>query len=195
MVIGYHLVFTAYGWWLPNDPRGSSSHEIRNDIIVKLGDLHHGRKRIQPNSAEIRAFYERARNVLKHELRTFDERERALIACSFARTIRLRGYTCYACAIMPDHMHILIRKHCDKAEQMIAHLQQDSRAELIAAGTYPPNHPVWGGPGWKVFLETADDIERTIRYIERNPLTYNMPTQQHDFVDVYDGWDLRTAAR
>ena len=27
-VAGFHLIWTAYGWWLPNDPRGSSSHEI-----------------------------------------------------------------------------------------------------------------------------------------------------------------------
>src|SRR5205085_8872776 len=25
MVLGYHVVFTAYGFWLPNDPRGSWS--------------------------------------------------------------------------------------------------------------------------------------------------------------------------
>jgi hypothetical protein len=24
MVVAYHLIWTAYGWWLPNDPRGSS---------------------------------------------------------------------------------------------------------------------------------------------------------------------------
>jgi hypothetical protein len=25
MIAGYHLIWTAYGWWLPNDPRGSTS--------------------------------------------------------------------------------------------------------------------------------------------------------------------------
>ncbi len=137
MVIGYHLIFTAYGWWLPNDPRGSCSHLIRNDIIADLGELHHGRKRIQPNSAEIRAFYEQARSKLKHELRTINQDERALIACGFARTIRVRRYTCYACAVMPDHVHLLIRKHRDKAEQMIEYLQEDSRVELIEHGMLP----------------------------------------------------------
>ena len=23
IVIAHHLIWTAYGWWLPNDPRGS----------------------------------------------------------------------------------------------------------------------------------------------------------------------------
>ena len=40
MVIGYHLIWTAYGWWLPNDPRGSMSRLIRSDIIAELGELH-----------------------------------------------------------------------------------------------------------------------------------------------------------
>ena len=195
MVIGYHLIFTAYGWWLPNDPRGSTSQLIRHDVIAQLGELHHGRKRIQPSSAEIRAFYERAKDSLKHELRTFDEHHRALIACGFARAIRLQRYTCYACAVMPDHVHVLIRKHRDKAEEMIEHLQENSRAELLTCSDYPKGHPVWGGPGWKVYLETADDMERTVRYIERNPLPYGLPLQQHSFVTAYDGWDLSGAAR
>ena len=42
MVVGYHLIWTAYGWWLPNDPRGSTSHEIRVEKIEELGELHHG---------------------------------------------------------------------------------------------------------------------------------------------------------
>jgi len=199
MVIAYHLIFTAYGWWLPNDPRGSRSREIRSDIIAELGELHHGRKRIQPPGPEIRAFYEQARRLLKHELRTFDESTRAIIACGFAQVIRDRQYTCYACAIMPDHVHILIRKHRDKAEHMIANLQETSRAHLIEQNVYPSDHPVWGGSvpaaGWKVFLNTADDIERTIRHIERNLIPYGLPAQSHDFVTVYDGWDLSRAAR
>jgi len=29
MVLGYHFIFSAYGFWLPNDPRGSWSDTIR----------------------------------------------------------------------------------------------------------------------------------------------------------------------
>ena len=29
MVLAYHLIFTAYGFWLPNDPRGSWSDFVR----------------------------------------------------------------------------------------------------------------------------------------------------------------------
>ena len=188
MVIAYHLVWTAYGWWLPNDPRGSMSHEIRNDVISELGELHHGRKTIQPPSAEIRAFYEDAAKRLRHELLTFDAAQRAVLGECFAQTIKTHRYTCYACAIMPDHVHILIRKHRDKAEQMIEHLQDQSRLRFRADGLRPPDHPVWGGSGWKVFLDQLADIERTIRYIEMNPIKVRAPAQRWSFVTEYDRW-------
>src|SRR5205823_511271 len=158
MVARFHLVWTAYGWWLPNDPRGSSSHEIRVERIAELGQLHHGRKKVQPSRAELLAFLDEARLVLKHELLEFNDGDVAVIADAFAEVIRDNTYTCYACAIMPDHVHALIRRHRDKGEQMIAKLQQKSREKLIEAGRRPPDHPVWGGPGWRVFLETREDI-------------------------------------
>jgi REP element-mobilizing transposase RayT len=188
VVAAYHLIWTAYGWWLPNDPRGSSSHEIRSDIIGTLGELHHGRKKVQPASADIRRFYENARQVLKHQLCTFTEADIAAIANSFANTIGEHRYTCYACAIMTDHIHMLIRKHRHQAEEMIQNLQEVSRLDLIKAGNFPGEHSVWGGPGWKVFLDSQNDIKRTVNYIEDNPRKANRPVQSWSFVKVNDGW-------
>ena len=94
MVPAHHLVWTAYGWWLPNDPRGSMSNSIASDVIAQLGE------------------------------RNFD-------------------------------------------------------------------HPVWGGCGWKVFLDSEADIRRTIRYVEENPTKARMPAQKWDFVTAYDGWPFR----
>lgn len=188
MIAGFHLVWTAYGWWLPNDPRGSSSHDIRVERIAELGDLHHGRKAVQPPGAEIREFYDRARDVLRHELLRFAPADVAVLAAAFRETIQRERYTCYACAIMGDHVHGLIRKHKHHAETMIENLQAASRAALIDAGCRPPEHPVWGGPGWKVFLSTRDDMWRIVRYIEQNPIKAGRPAQTWDFVTPYDGW-------
>ena len=89
---------------------------------------------------------------------------------------------------MPDHVHMLIRRHRDHGEQMIEKLQVASRDALIQAGYRKPDHPVWDGPGWKVFLETRDDIERIIRYIRANPTKARLPEQNWRFVRAYDGW-------
>jgi REP element-mobilizing transposase RayT len=34
-----------------------------------------------------------------------------LIGSAFAGVMRDTPFTCYACAIMPDHVHLVIRKH------------------------------------------------------------------------------------
>jgi hypothetical protein len=141
LVIAYHLVWTAYGWWLPNDPRGSGSRTIQSDLLRGLGKVHHGRKRVQPTGREVRQFYEHAAELLKHPLLTFDEVERAVIAEAFSIVIERDRYTCYACAVMPDHVHILIRKHKHVADEMAENLMQASRGKLVEAGHRAPTHP------------------------------------------------------
>src|SRR5205807_3404629 len=124
LVIAHHLIWTAYGWWLPNDPRGSGSQTIRSDILAELGELHFGRKAVQPAGKVVRGFYEKAAELLKHPLLTFDDSCRLLIADAFAEVITNDRYTCYACAIMPDHVHAVLRKHKDTAEAMVDHLKE-----------------------------------------------------------------------
>jgi hypothetical protein len=165
MVIGHHLIWTAYGWWLPNDPRGSMSKNIRNEAIVDLGDLHYGRKRFQPASRQVKQFYAEAAESLRFNLLKFSAEEIDAIGKSFANTIQRRTYTCFACAIMPEHIHLLIRIHRDTAEAMIEAFQDDSRAALLElkSPSRGIDHPVWGGPGWKVFLDTPQDMRRIVR--------------------------------
>lgn len=191
IVIAHHLIWTAYGWWLPNDPRGSGSTSISNDLIAELGQVHFGRKRVQPSGQVVRAFYEKAAKVLQHPLLTFDEAARRVIGEAFGEVIANERYTCYACAIMPDHVHILIRKHKHQAEQMIEGLKELSRKRLAEKGFREGDHPTWvGGLVWKVFLKHPDEVRRTIGYIERNPLPLKLPIQSWAFVKPYDGWPL-----
>lgn len=156
--------------------------------IDGLGDLHRGRNAIQPLPAELRKFYDQAQAVLKHELLIFSDADRALLAESFAEVIRNRNDTCYACAILPDHVHLLIRKHKDSAETMLKTLQEASRARFRFRDSRPATHPVWGGPGWKVFVSTVEQLWNTIRYIDNNPIKIRLPEQSWDFVTRHDGW-------
>ena len=190
MVFGYHLIWTAYGTWLPNDPRGSMSRTIRSDVIAELGALHYGRKRVQPAGWVIREFYSRAASVLQFDLLEFGPEETRTIGESLGGTIRRKGYTSYACAVLPDHEHVLIRKHRDQAPAMVAAMQADSKAGVLEMARRDPDHPVWGGPGWAVFLDHPDDFRRTVRYIEANPVKMRMAAQRWAFVTPYDGWPL-----
>jgi REP element-mobilizing transposase RayT len=156
--------------------------------------LHFGRKKIQPASWEIKRFYKRAEKVLKHSLLTFDADARSCIADAFGKCIQQYGYTCYAFSIMQDHAHALIRKHRHKAEDMIEKFQHKSAELLKGRGLRRTDHPVWSTGGWKVFLDTPDDIRRTIPYIEQNPVKHRLGARHWPFVMRYNGWPLRNLA-
>ena len=189
MVAGYHLIWTAYGFWLPNDPRGSTSLEVRVEALKPLGDLHYGRKARQPVSCELREFFDQAQDVLTHPVMTFTDDDILFLGHVFGREIAAKGSTCYACAVMPDHVHLLIRRHKDRAEQMIEHFQESSRSALIEEGKRRPTHPVWTkGPGWKGFINSRRDFEIEIEYIRQNPIKIGKPEQKWEFVTIYDGW-------
>jgi REP element-mobilizing transposase RayT len=188
MIIAHHLICTAYGWWLANDPRGSTSLEIRVESLAALGPLHYGRKAVQPPSRLIRGFYDEAGDLLKHELRTFDDPAIGILAEAVGKWLLDNTYTCYACALMPDHVHLLIRRHRDTAEIMLEKFQAATRNALIEAGHRAVTHPVWGGKGWKVFQNSVEQVWRTIEYIEQNPVKARRPRQYWPFVKKYDGW-------
>ena len=119
---------------------------------------------------------------------TFQEAEIGAIAQVFQDVIQSQVYTCYACAIMPDHIHILIRKHRDRAEEMIKLLQLPSCEAVRALEIRDRFHPVWGGCGWKVFLDSVEDMTRTIEYVRDNPIKARLPAQSWEFVSPYDNW-------
>src|SRR5262249_41054035 len=139
---------------------------------------------------EFLKFLGAAQARLEHEPITFNPEDVQAVGQGLRAAIAQQNYTCYACVIMPDHIHILIRKHKHHAEEMIFHLQRESHLSPRDHGLINLEHPVWGGHGWKVCLDEPEDIRRTIRYIEKNPLPLKMPVQKWDFVTEYDGWPL-----
>jgi len=56
MVIAYHAIFTTYGAWLANDPRGSYSKEIYQAELAALGEIRYGRQNPQPSRETVRRF-------------------------------------------------------------------------------------------------------------------------------------------
>jgi len=196
-IIAHHLIWTAYGWWLPNDPRGSMSHTIACDIIAELGELHYGRKLIQPTSREVKAFYAKARDLLRFPLLEFTDAEIADLGNAMGDCMAATGYTCYACALMLDHVHVLVRRHKHRHDEIASQLQTATRiamqtlhADRWRGPDEDQAHPIWGGPGWTVFLDSPHDIRRTIRYIENNPAKLRRPPRRWPFVMEYDNWPL-----
>ena len=188
MVIAHHIILTGYGHWLPNDPRGSMSRRIRNEAIRSLGDGHYGRRRKQPRSAELRAFYQGAKERLAHPVIWFEAPERNGIGEAFGEVIAEENLTCYVCAVLRNHAHLVIRKHRLKAEEMIARLRQASRRELSSRQLIPTDHPLWSSDPYVAYKDSTEAVRAAIAYVHDNFAKHGIAPQKWTFVAHYNDW-------
>jgi hypothetical protein len=75
-MIASHITFGGYEFWLPNDPRGSGSQEVRKRELRPFGQATFIAERRQsrarlPNSLQ---WQRAAKSVLTHPPAKFDER-------------------------------------------------------------------------------------------------------------------------
>ena len=182
VILASHLVFTGYGHWLSNDPRGSGSTEIRKDELRQLGDIHFGRKSLRPTKQEIREFYQRANELLDHKPLWFRRAHRDAIANAVAQECRRRGYTCWAFAACSNHAHGVFRTHRDRAEAIWMNLANAIRNRLREMKLSPTEHPIWSHRPYKVFLYSYDDVHGRINYVDENPLKEGLAKQNWQFV-------------
>jgi hypothetical protein len=187
-VIAHHLIFTGYGHWLGNDPRGSGSSALRVEKFEALGPIHFGRKIVQPSKEELRAFYRDAEQLLDHETIWFDAPMRAVIADAFGKVIKDSGYTAYAGAVLQNHAHDLNRVHRDKADEMWEKLAVASRDALRAERLVPKDHPVWSNRPYVVFKTTVRSVENCVGYINDNFQKHGLPLEIYPWITPYDGW-------
>ena len=164
------------------------SRGFRDPALREAGEIHHGRKRVQPSREELRDYRRKIDPLLRHPLIWFDGAKRQALADAFAQVLASRRYTCYACAIMSNHAHLLIRRHRDRAEEMIEVLWKTSAAVLRALPDVPDDHPIWALDPYKRYKNTPDEVRQCIQYIRDNPLQVAEPPQHWPFVTAYDGW-------
>ncbi len=196
MVIAYHIIFSAYGFWLPNDPRGSWSDFVRSFELLK-----HGRatkttdRKSLAHDEHDREARQRAKEDLHYEPVIFTGIQAREIARGFARAVRESNYLIHACSIMPDHVHAVIARHSNSAERIMAHLKTRATQQLLTSGHHPFQHLIpasdkriscWTSRGWKVFLDQEDDVRLAIEYVENNPVKDGLRKQTWNFVHPID---------
>ncbi len=195
IIIAHHLVLHGYGHWLPNDPRGSGSDELRQEKLADLGPIHTGRKRVQPPRSELQRFYRAAEPLLDFPCLWFDDAQRQALGGAFAQVVAQHRYTVWGCAILRNHAHLCIRKHRDDALTMWRHCAEASRIALLKTADVQAGHPVWSVRPYKVFLYTPADVRRVVEYIGGNPVKERLAPQSWSFLKVYDGWPYPRTGR
>jgi REP element-mobilizing transposase RayT len=193
-VIAVHLIFTLYGHWAVNDPRGSGSSDFIDLKFAPLGPIDFGRKpaREQPTRKELKEFHEQHEELLNFPILWIDDAKAQAIAEAIRDVLREHGYTCYACAICGNHIHLVIRTHKHDSVTIWNHIAERirQRLRLRFPQEISAHHPVISARPYKVFLYTPDEVWDRIVYVEENPLKENLPAQRWDFVAPYDNFPL-----
>jgi REP element-mobilizing transposase RayT len=194
LIVGYHVIFSAYGFWLPNDPRGSWSDFVGSWELFRYGPA---TKTTETRSLARRAHDRDARLAAKRALKyppvSFDGVQARAVARGFGEYVARGAVPVWACAVLPDHVHLVVGRPGMAVEQLVIQLKGHATRALEREGLHPlARHAAAAAPGcrppkcwargeWKVYLE-PDDVPRAIRYVENNPPKEGKPRQRWSFV-------------
>ena len=110
MVLASHIIFTCYGFWLFNDPRGSWSDFVRSWELYWYGGPtkthERGSLARRPHDRDLR---KAQKSALQHDPVELTGLQAWHIAKGFAKAVAECKNVIYACAIMPAHVHLVER--------------------------------------------------------------------------------------
>jgi len=131
------------------------------------------------------------KEALKYPAVVFNGEQALSAAQGFKRMAEKSGYGVFACAILPEHVHLVLRRHTYKVEQMVRLLKAEASSKLAEDGLHPlarwpqqdGSFPTpWARKCWKVFLNSAEDIDHAVGYVEANPEKEGKRPQRWSFV-------------
>lgn len=195
-MLGWHLIFSVYGFWLPNDDRGSGSTRVRSQHIYKAGGEAtkvHTTHSIahQPHNVRLQRI---AKEALKYPAVQLTGVQARAVARGIGNICPKIGLIVHACAIMPDHVHVVVANHRFDVDELIACLKRAGTRGMNDEGLHPMrNYPrangrlpsPWAAKGWKVMLFKRQQMRSRVKYVEDNPEIAGFKRQQWPFVVPY----------
>jgi REP element-mobilizing transposase RayT len=199
MVLGYHVIRSAYGFWLPNDPRGSGSFLVRGERLREFGP---GTKvpahEFCAHKPHDRAKRRAAKAALDHAPVRFTGEQARAVAVGFANCVRRSRVTIWACAVLPDHVHLVVARHRHGIEVLANLLKGEATRELEREGIHPFRGQVgykgrvpscFGRKWWIIYKDNDEALENAIRYVEQNPIKAGLrPQSDWSCVTKYPNW-------
>jgi REP element-mobilizing transposase RayT len=198
MVHGYHLIWGTYGFWLPNDPRGSWSDFVASWELARFGKATKSHDRLPVNLAQWAAWRAEAQKALRYPPVILSGKQAQSVGHGFASSVRKSRYCLWACSILPEHVHLVIARHNYEVEQIANLLKGEATKELKKAARHPQARFVradgkvpsmWAERQWKVYLDSEEAIEAAVRYVEENPVKEGKPRQKWSFLTPSGGID------
>jgi hypothetical protein len=178
-VIGFHIIACTYGFWLPNDERGSCSDYVRSDALTKCGPANpvtHSRSIARkPYDFQVRQM---ARESLRFPPVVLTLDQIASTGRGFARELEQFAATVvFACAILRDHFHLVtgpcrydIRRFAGRMKGAATKQLREDRIDPMWKFTEREGRTssLWSVKPWVVYQFTDDDLFRSIDYVNVN---------------------------
>ncbi len=193
MILAFHLIFGCYGFWPPNDPRGSWSTYVASDAIYRAAGKattttqRHSLAKRQHDASLRRA----AKAAMKYPPVRLTGLQARVVGRGLGRACIESGYRALACCVMPDHVHLVLGRHAHDPHQIIGHLKGRATHLLNEEHLHPlqgyrrsngATPTPWVEGGWVVFLDSDRSVVDRVRYVEQNPLEIGFPRQRWSFV-------------
>lgn len=188
MVHAYHLIFGAYGFWLPNDPRGSWSVAVRRWEIFLAGGkaTKIETRRSVASRPHDTALRRKTKDAMQYLPVRFSGLQARAIGRGFAKVVLEYGRRIHACSILPEHVHLVLGRTEIDIRQVVRQLKQQATLRLREENLCPPGDSPWSRGSWTVFLNNDEAVRRAVEYVESNPLKEGNPPQRWSFVTPYE---------
>jgi len=193
MIVADHIIFSTYGFWLPNDPRGSWS-----DFVGSWDLYRHSGKATKTNErcsvARCDHDHEKrigAKTKLKYPAVILTGVQARTVGQSFAGYFsRTDTPRVWACAILPDHVHLVVERGRLEPRRLTSRLKAAATRALLAEDQHPlvahtdqtgRTPKCFARGAWAVYLK-SDSVARAIEYVNNNPVKEGLRPQRWSFV-------------
>jgi REP element-mobilizing transposase RayT len=157
------LTWTTYGTWLPGDARGFVSAvgdgpgpEVRHDVPGTPYDTDDARVR------------QRALGLLVGQPVWLTAEQARVVADQFQETARFRRWLLVACAVMANHVHLVVGVAADPDPAKLIHdFKSYATRALKAAGHMPRGGRWWTESGSRRKLPDERAVCAAVEYVRR----------------------------
>ena len=117
------------------------------------------------------------------------------VARGFGSIIPVLKLRVYECSILPDHVHLVIERHCDLIEDIVGYLKRAATRQLNREHRHPlaeyrrKNGELpspWVEGGWVRYLNDQQAIVDAVDYVKKNPLKMGLKAQHWNFIIPID---------
>src|SRR5437660_1445951 len=92
MVHAYHVIWGTYGFWLPNDPRGSWSDFVTSWELARFGKGTKSSDRVAIDAAQWSLWREEAQQALKYPPVVLSANQAQIVGNGLAKCVRRNRY-------------------------------------------------------------------------------------------------------